>query len=93
MITKEQEHIIKKVLAPFQPTEIGIFGSYSRNEYHLDSDLDILVSFENRINLFEFIGIEQALSDQLGIKVDLVTRKSLSPLIKSIVEQDLQMIA
>jgi predicted nucleotidyltransferase len=93
MITKDQENIIRKVLSPFQPKEIGIFGSYSRNENDSDSDLDILVSSEKRINLFEFIGIEQELSDQLGIKVDLVTRKSLSPLIRSIVEQDLQMIA
>lgn len=93
MLSKDQEHIIRQVLSPFQPKEIGVFGSYSRNENRSNSDLDILVSFEGRINLFDLIGFEQELSDQLGIKVDLVTRNSLSPLIKSMVEKDLQMIA
>lgn len=92
MISKDQEHIIKQVLSPFQPREIGIFGSYARNEATATSDLDILVSFDKRVNLFELIGMEQELSERLGIKVDLVTRNSLSPLLTSRVEQDLHMI-
>ena len=93
MITQNQAHIIKTVLSPFQPQEIGIFGSYARNENKPESDLDILVSFGQRVNLFELIGMEQELSDQLGLKVDLVTRQSLSPLLSNLVEKDLQMIA
>ncbi|MEL6849062.1 MAG: nucleotidyltransferase family protein, partial [Bacteroidota bacterium] len=77
MITQDQKHIIVEVLAPFSPEEIAVFGSYARNEQRPDSDLDILVSFQARINLFDLVGIEQELSDKLGVKVDLVTRNAL----------------
>jgi len=84
---------IKEVLSPFEPEYIGIFGSYARGEEHEESDLDILVKFGKRLNLFDLIGLEQDLSEMLGIKVDLVTENALSPLIKEFVEEDLKKIA
>lgn len=35
-----------------------------------DSDLDIMVEFKDTVNLLEIIGLEMALSEQLGTKVD-----------------------
>lgn len=84
---------IKEILSPFEPEYIGIFGSYARGEEHEESDLDILVKFGKRLNLFDLIGLEQDLSEMLGIKVDLVTENALSPLIKEFVEEDLKKIA
>ena len=43
------------------------------------SDVDILVEFEEIPSLFKFIEIENYLSNILGIKVDLVEKKSLKP--------------
>jgi uncharacterized protein len=93
MISKEQTHIILQVLSPFQPDEIGIFGSYARDEQTPESDLDVLVSFRARVNLFDLIGLEQELTHRLGIKVDLVTRGSLSPLLEPLIEKDLKKLA
>ena len=61
--------------------EIGIFGSYVHGEQKKQSDLDILVEFEETANLslLDFIGIENYLSDILGIKVDLVEKHTLKP--------------
>jgi uncharacterized protein len=61
--------------------EIGVFGSYVRNEQTLQSDIDVLVSFgENaRISLLKFCAFENWLSDILNIKVDLVMKKALKP--------------
>ena len=89
MITQSHQDIIVKKLAPHKPVLIGIFGSFARNENMKDSDLDILVDFSNVVNLLDLIGLEQELSEILGIKVDLVTRKSLSPFLESHVNQDL----
>lgn len=89
MINSEQIELIKDILTPYNPKELGVFGSYSRNQNNKESDLDLLVDFEKRINLFDLIGIEQELSDRLMIKVDLVTKNSLSYLIKDYVEKDL----
>ncbi|MGC8718192.1 MAG: nucleotidyltransferase family protein, partial [bacterium] len=59
--------------------EIGIFGSYVRNEQGRASDIDILVEFEKTPSLLEFINLENYLSDILGVKVDLVMKDSLKP--------------
>ena len=65
-------------------TAVGVFGSYVRGEQTEQSDVDILVEFShpNNIDLFDFIELEEFLSKQLGIKVDLVTKSALKPLIK-----------
>ncbi|MBF0201456.1 MAG: nucleotidyltransferase family protein [Desulfamplus sp.] len=57
--------------------DIGIFGSYVRGEQRLNSDVDILISFEEFPGLIKFVGIENELSEYLGIKVDLVTKTGL----------------
>ncbi len=93
MINKKQQETIKSILAPFEPEYIGIFGSYARGDEREDSDLDILVQFGKRLTLFDLVGLEQDLTEALDIKVDLVTAKSLSPLIRPFVEEDLQKIA
>jgi hypothetical protein len=60
-------------------SEIGIFGSYIRGEQNHHSDIDILINFDVFPGLIEFIGIENTLSDYLGVKVDLVTKSGLKP--------------
>jgi len=61
--------------------EIGIFGSYVRNEQNRISDIDILVelSKEKKISLIDFVHLENYLSDLLGVKVDLVEKCTLKP--------------
>ena len=49
-----------------------------------------MVNLGKRINLLDFIGIEQELSDALGIKVDLVTEGSIDPMVKPYVEKDIK---
>ncbi len=66
----------------FKVEEIGIFGSYVRKEQKKKSDLDVLVSFSETIDLFMFVELENYLSDILGVKVDLVMKDSLKPRLK-----------
>ena len=61
--------------------EIGIFGSYVKGDQSGESDLDVLVDFEEVPGLFQFIEIENYLSDILDVKVDLVMKDSLKPVI------------
>ena len=80
---KEISIILKKELPKLQSdysvTTLDIFGSYLRGEQRLDSDLDLLVSFSNSPSLFEFVKLENYLSDLLNVKVDLVMRSALKP--------------
>lgn len=63
----------------FGVKDIGVFGSYVKGEQRKGSDVDVLVEFEEPVGLFEFIALEDCLSDLLGVKVDLVSRKALKP--------------
>jgi uncharacterized protein len=59
---------------------LGVFGSYVRGEQTPDSDLDLLVEFDQRpLTLLQFIALEYELSDRLHIKVDLVEKTVLKP--------------
>lgn len=46
------------------------------------SDIDLLVDFEEPISLLDFVRLENHLSDILGIKVDLVSKKDIRPKLK-----------
>lgn len=66
----------------FKVKTIGLFGSYVKGEQKDTSDLDVLVDFYEPISLFRFIELEDFLTQQLGVKVDLVMRDALKPRIK-----------
>ncbi|MGB0888014.1 MAG: nucleotidyltransferase family protein [Vicingaceae bacterium] len=89
MISLEQQEHIKNITQKYNPKMVGIFGSYARNESTSKSDLDILIDFNTKINLIEIIGLEQQLSEILGIKVDLITKKSVNKNLKPFIEKDL----
>ena len=63
----------------YKVKEIGIFGSYVREEADSESDLDILVVVDHSIDLLAFIDLENYLSEKLGVKVDLVMKDALKP--------------
>jgi uncharacterized protein len=72
----------------FKVKTIGVFGSYVRGEQKQKSDVDVLVEFEEPVGLFEFMDLEMYLTDLLGVKVDLVSKKALKPHIgKRILEE------
>ena len=75
-ILKEHENVLKE---KYGLKSIGIFGSYVRGEQRADSDLDVLVEFERAIDFFEFLDLEEYLSNLLKVKVDLVLKKTLKP--------------
>jgi predicted nucleotidyltransferase len=61
---------------------VAVFGSFASNEQRQRSDLDLLVDFEPGRSLMDLVGMKQELEDLLGIKVDIVTRRGLSPYIR-----------
>jgi predicted nucleotidyltransferase len=75
-IVKENKVVLTK---QFRVKEIGIFGSVVRGEDKETSDVDILVEFVEPIGFFKFLELEEYLSDLIGRKVDLVSKKALKP--------------
>ena len=64
---------------------IGLFGSALRGERRSESDIDVLVEFRTPIGFFKFLELEEFLSERLGGKVDLVSKKALKPEIGRII--------
>jgi predicted nucleotidyltransferase len=59
---------------------LGLFGSFVREEHGLESDVDVLVEFEQDRKTFDnFIQLSFLLEDLFRRRVELVTAESLSP--------------
>ena len=56
---------------------VEIFGSYARGEQRSESDIDLLVDILKPISLLELVGAEIYLSEILGVKVELVPKRSV----------------
>lgn len=56
--------------------ELSLFGSVLRPDFGADSDIDMLVEFEPNapIGLFEFVRLQDELSELVGREVDLVSK-------------------
>jgi hypothetical protein len=68
--------------------QLGVFGSYVRNEQSPGSDLDVLIAFDTLPGLFTYVEIQEKLTEMLGVTVDLVHRPDLKPHIgESILEE------
>lgn len=70
-----------EIEARYGVMRVGLFGSYVREQQRKKSDIDILVSFDRDIDLFEFIDLRELLEARLHHKVDLVMEKALKPAI------------
>lgn len=87
---KKLENIID-ILRELNPTlqkhfaveTIELFGSYGRMENNSKSDLDLLVTFSKTPGLLKFIALENFLTDEIGIKVDLVMKNSIKPRLRN----------
>jgi predicted nucleotidyltransferase len=81
-----------KLKERYKVKEIGIFGSYVRDEESKSSDLDILVDFDEVPSLFELVELQDYLSDMLKVKVDLVMKSGLKPRIGSRILREVVLI-
>ena len=61
---------------------LSMFGSVARDEAGPESDIDVLVTFDADIGLFEFFALQDDLEGILGCKVDLGTPDSLRPRVR-----------
>lgn len=92
---KKLKSMIEKVVPLLRnrgAKRIAIFGSYVRGEAGPGSDLDILVRFSGGKSLLELVRMERELSEMLGVKVDLLTEKSISPYIIGKVKKQMEVV-
>ncbi len=67
---------------------MAIFGSYSREENTEDSDLDILVEFNDKIGI-HFVDLADEIEEIVGLKIDLVSRNGIKDRYLKAIDPDL----
>ena len=68
----------REILKKYKVNSIALFGSYVRNEQKEDSDIDFLVDFQEGATLFDFVELQDNLSEILEKRVSIVSRRGLS---------------
>lgn len=63
-------------------TNVRIFGSTARGEDNPNSDVDLLVEFDDDCSLFDLIRLREELTQLLGRQVDVVTAEALNSRIR-----------
>lgn len=71
--------VIADICVRWQISEFYLFGSILRDDFHQDSDVDVMVTFhpDSQTGLLEFIELKQALAEAFARKVDLMTKSSI----------------
>lgn len=83
---------IKTLSSKYGVKDIGVFGSYIDNNQKAESDIDILVEFNEMPDLIKFIELESYLENLLQTKVDLVEKSSIRPQLKKEILQSVVMV-
>ncbi len=88
-MNEESRKIIEKLKAlepqlkkDMRIKRLRVFGSVARGEARADSDVDLLVDFDNTPDLITYAGFQRLFSEHLGYDVDLLTMLSLHPALK-----------
>lgn len=85
--------LIQRVFSNRPVKRAFLFGSYTRGEADLDSDVDILVELDYSEHVgLGFVKMKNQLEEVLHKKVDLVSENSVSPRLRHFINQDKQLI-
>lgn len=84
MIIKVIKNKIEYILKRNGVKRAAIFGSYARGQENKNSDIDILIEYENddEKSFFDVIGLKLELEKELKRKVDLVEYSMIHPRLK-----------
>ena len=83
----------KEIRQRFSVKSLSIFGSIARDETTDNSDVDVLVVFDQKASFDVFMDLKFYLEELLGTGVDLVTDKALRPQVRKAIEQELINVA
>jgi predicted nucleotidyltransferase len=64
--------------------ELGLFGSFAREEARPDSDVDFFVDLDEK-SFDRYMAVKELLEDVLGRKVDLVVKSAIKPRLRDII--------
>lgn len=75
----------------FGLTKIGLFGSVSRGDNRVDSDIDILFEIDDKkkFSMFQYLRLSKFLEESLNSPIDLVRESTIKEALKPYIKKDL----
>jgi predicted nucleotidyltransferase len=92
---KDIERVLRRnkaILKKYKVNKVGIFGSFATGKTKKKSDVDLLVEFEDVIDLFDFVHLTDEIQKVLKVKVDLSTPDAIKPYIKPMILREVEWI-
>ena len=77
-----------QLVSKYHLKSIGIFGSFTRDDFTENSDIDILIDYDQPLGI-EFIDLANELEKILHRKVDLVSKNGVKPKYFQEIQKDL----
>ena len=84
ILKEHKEELFKK----YPLKSMALFGSYSRGEETIDSDVDVMVELAGPIGI-RFLNLYYEIENLLNKKVDLVSKRGIKPVYFAFIEPDL----
>jgi len=69
---------------------LGLFGSQSRGDERVDSDVDLLIDFNETKSYFQIAKVQEELENIFQKKIDLVLRSNIKEVLKTNIFKDLK---
>ena len=82
MALRQNRERILALARDYGASNVRVFGSAARGSDREGSDVDLLVDMDDRATLFALAGLERALTDLLGVRVDVRTPAEISHYIR-----------
>ena len=78
ILNKNKDYFTEK----YNVSNFLLFGSYAKNLQTAESDIDLLVNFSKPVDMFEFIDLQEYLTEIFNKKIDLGTVNGLKSFVK-----------
>jgi predicted nucleotidyltransferase len=89
MISERTRTIFKK----WRIKRARLYGSRARGDNRKESDVDVLIEYgDEPFSLLDHVGLQQDLSEELQLPVDVVTEDAVHPLLRDAIYADARTI-
>jgi uncharacterized protein len=82
VLASREHEDINRIADAHGARNVRVFGSVGRREANSSSDLDLLVDMADGTSLLDLGALGDDLEEALGVAVDVITEKSLSPYLR-----------
>lgn len=84
----------ERLMREYHLTRIGLFGWFSREDYHLASDIDLVVEFEPETQDLYLLkqNLRKEIQHIFDRPVDICRLKYIKPIFRSQIQQDVQYV-